>query len=60
MDVVNAFMFYSIIISEATYDFLPGDNEDLFNEIKFNWLSLELENHCLIKTSEMWFMWFVD
>ena len=31
MDVVNVVMFYLIIISDATNEFLPGDNKDLLN-----------------------------
>ena len=29
VDVMNVFMFYLVIISDATNEFLPGDNKDL-------------------------------
>ena len=31
MDVVNVAMFYLVIISDITNEFLPGDNKDLLN-----------------------------
>ena len=31
MDVVNVVMFYLVIISDATNEFLPGGNKDLLN-----------------------------
>ena len=31
MDVVNVVMFYLVIISDTTNEFLPGNNTDLFN-----------------------------
>ena len=31
MDVVNIVMFYLVIISEATIEFLSGENTDLLN-----------------------------
>ena len=31
MDVVNAVMFYLVIMSDATNDFIPGDDEYLLN-----------------------------
>ena len=31
MGVVNVVIFHLVIISEATNDFLPGDNKDLLN-----------------------------
>ena len=34
-DVVNVVMFYLLIISEATKEFLPGDHTDLL-KLKLN------------------------
>ena len=31
LDVVNVLMFYLIIISDATSEFIPGDYKDLLN-----------------------------
>ena len=31
MDVANVVMFYLVTISDATNEFLPGDNKDLLN-----------------------------
>ena len=36
VDVVNANMFYLVIISDTTNEFLPGDYKDLQNWIKLN------------------------
>ena len=31
MDLLNAGMFYLVVICDATDEFLPGDNKDLLN-----------------------------
>ena len=36
MDVVNVVTFYLVITSDATNEFLPGDDKDLLNRIELN------------------------
>ena len=40
MDVVHVVMSYLVIISDATDEYLPGDNEVLLNWIESNWIEL--------------------
>ena len=36
MDVVSELLFYLVIISDTTNEFLPGDNKDLLNWTELN------------------------